>query len=176
MVMKKSESGFNLVELMVVVGIIGILSAVAVPRFQTFKARAQQTEAKSGLNALYLSMQAAEANLGTFPLIPSSSALNHGYGGVPDAITGFAVPANAKYVYRVHSEPAGYWAALAYSVSGFPAAAPDIQRTNARNYWCAVRDGVTNTNGAAYNHGAATGCPQVGVVYAAIATANDGPL
>lgn len=49
----KKQDGFTLVELMVVVAIIGLLSAVAVPNFKKYQARAKISEAKLQLAALY---------------------------------------------------------------------------------------------------------------------------
>lgn len=49
----KRQDGFTLVELMVVVAIIGLLSAVAIPNFQKYQARSKTSEAKLQLAALY---------------------------------------------------------------------------------------------------------------------------
>lgn len=50
--MKKSQA-FTLVELMVVVGIIGILASLAIPNFMGFLSKAKQAEAKANLGAIY---------------------------------------------------------------------------------------------------------------------------
>lgn len=61
-----NSKGFTLVELMVVVAIIGILSAIAVPNFKKYQAKSKQSEAKIQLAAVYATEVAANADYDTY--------------------------------------------------------------------------------------------------------------
>lgn len=62
----KNPSGFTLVELMVVVAIIGILSAIAVPNFKKYQAKSKQSEAKIQLAAVYSAEVGTSADWDTY--------------------------------------------------------------------------------------------------------------
>ena len=65
--MKQLQKGFTLIELMIVVAIIGILAAVAIPAYQDYIARAQMSEAVSLLSSAKTATAEYMSDKGTAP-------------------------------------------------------------------------------------------------------------
>ena len=62
----KGQKGFTLIELMIVVAIIGILAAIAIPNFLQYQMKSRQSEAKTNLQAIKTSEVAFQAERGCF--------------------------------------------------------------------------------------------------------------
>jgi len=62
----RDQKGFTLIELMIVVAIIGILAAIAIPNFLQYQARARQSEARTNLGGVFVSETAYLGEQGRF--------------------------------------------------------------------------------------------------------------
>ena len=61
-----NQKGFTLIELMIVVAIIGILAAIAIPNFLNYQCKAKQSEAKANLGSIALCEEAYCAEYDTY--------------------------------------------------------------------------------------------------------------
>ena len=62
----KRKSGFTLIELMIVVAIIGILAAIAIPNFLRFQLKAKTSEGKTNIAAIRTAEQSYYSEFGVF--------------------------------------------------------------------------------------------------------------
>ena len=82
---KKTEGGFTLIELLIVIAIIGILAAIAIPQFNQYKARAYDTASKADLHNIYLACKAYWSDTGSDQSCSATEAggANYGFGPSP---------------------------------------------------------------------------------------------
>jgi len=109
--LKQGTAGFTLIELMIVVAIIGILSALAIPNFLRFQLRTKAAEGKLNLQGLYLAENGYFAEHGSFIRMdpePSTSTPT-----VPSA------PGTHRRVWRVCASPIVLATSPGYCVIGY---------------------------------------------------------
>jgi len=70
--LNKKESGFTLIELMIVVAIIGILAAIAIPQFAAYRQKAYDAASKSDLTSLALEEENYYIDNSTYTTITAS--------------------------------------------------------------------------------------------------------
>ena len=96
------QKGFSIIELMIVVGIIGVLASVGMPRMQVFLAKSKRAEAKTVLGTFSTFNEAYFADGNGY-----ATAFGTGAGGI-----GYALPTPKNYAFA-----AGTFTAAAYSAT-----------------------------------------------------------
>jgi prepilin-type N-terminal cleavage/methylation domain-containing protein len=132
--MKKVLAGFTLVELMIVVVILGILAAVAIPAFTRYVKRSKTSEATGNISKIYQGEvsyfnQSSEQSVASFAsaaLVPNAVPSASKFGAQPTNFTtnagwsaiGFSVDSPLYYAYSAAASASDFNAIAIGNIDG----------------------------------------------------------
>src|SRR5690349_14132964 len=102
--MKRIQQGFTLIELMIVVAIVGILAAIALPAYQDYIVRSKMSEVEAAVAACKTSVAEYTASHGTLPgnnTVAGCSTSSTQYVDGGAANTGFASDGKIHYTSAI---------------------------------------------------------------------------
>ncbi|MGL4980183.1 MAG: pilin, partial [Plesiomonas sp.] len=95
--MNKMKQGFTLIELMIVVAVIGVLAAIAIPKYQDYVKKSELGAALASISALKTGIESYIADKGAFP--PNSVVSEIGATGAPTGFTISLTPGTSEAGY-----------------------------------------------------------------------------
>jgi type IV pilus assembly protein PilE len=145
-----SQTGFTLIEIMIVIAIIGILAAIAIPQYQQYVMSSRITQATTGLSEMRLKMEQYFQDNRTYNNVASPSCAAPGSPNIA------ALPANTQFFqfdcpgtrdqfnYTVRATGLSSMNGFVYTLTLSPASAQPVRATTAApSGWNIATNGAT---------------------------------
>lgn len=146
----RRATGFTLIELMIVVAIIGLLAAVALPNYSAFQLKSKTGEVKSNLAAIVTAEESYYAEYGRYvgttaepSAIPGANKAEFLNSNIGFRTLGFAPAGRVYFSYGVGLTAGG--GAPGYTVD----AGADLDRDSVNQYWAYVKESSSGSRATA---------------------------